>query len=529
MSGTGMGIETIELIPDDPNLVEDTEALIEVINERLQTIQNDFNTLMAAGGNNQIAPTMEAGAATPINPWTYTANNVDVYSFLNPLFASLRLNNLTVTQGMMAANSVGGPQIQTDAVTARTITALTITGDKIAANTITADKMNVNQLSAIVANLGTITAGNVTLDSAGFIRGGATVYKTGSGFWLGYDTTLTPNGYKAYFGNSNAFLTWDTNQLNLQGANVQILIGNGANQFSITSAQAVVGATTTSTSNLYASFVGGSIDIASNGRDFARLFAAGNSSSYGGELDLWSGSPSGSPNLGLQLLGSGNIVFNGDLFAQIVRSTTSTLHMLGNLVVETALILPNTTTSILNFTGGTNTFIREVNGIQIWGDVAEPVQIVNTNMCVGAQSMNGTTMLAVVGRGTDNSNHLVLRKNRGSGGANSGILFQNDFWNDNGLAGMGFIQGRDTGSAGGSVTIGTLPNGSGGTGVPADAVLFDNDGTLCPFQPMCKPSSIRDGWTPPLSDNDISGHNISFQYSGGHFYVRIDATSFMIF
>jgi len=46
-------------------------------------------------------------------------------------------------------------------------------------------------------SLGTITAGNITIDASGFIRGGATGYLTGTGFWMGYDTAA----YKFSIGN----------------------------------------------------------------------------------------------------------------------------------------------------------------------------------------------------------------------------------------------------------------------------------------------------------------------------------------
>jgi len=42
-------------------------------------------------------------------------------------------------------------------------------------------------LSALSANLGTITAGNITLDTSGYIKGGQTAFDTGDqGFWFGY-------------------------------------------------------------------------------------------------------------------------------------------------------------------------------------------------------------------------------------------------------------------------------------------------------------------------------------------------------
>ena len=101
-------------------------------------------------------------------------------------------------------NAVGQQQLQIDSIVAR----------HIVASTITADKMNVTSLSAITANIGTITAGNITLDTAGFIRGGATAYNTGTGFWMGYDTSA----YKFFIGTAagNKIL-WDGTTLAITG------------------------------------------------------------------------------------------------------------------------------------------------------------------------------------------------------------------------------------------------------------------------------------------------------------------------
>src|SRR5690606_10761022 len=52
--------------------------------------------------------------------------------------------------------------------------ATTITGSKITTGTITAAHINVTNLASIVADLGAITAGSITLNTAGFIRSGAT-------------------------------------------------------------------------------------------------------------------------------------------------------------------------------------------------------------------------------------------------------------------------------------------------------------------------------------------------------------------
>lgn len=89
-----------------------------------------------------------------------------------------------------------------------------IVGDNILANTVTASKLNVTTLSSIVANLGTITAGNITLDSSGYIKGGATGYLTGTGFYLGYDT----DAYKFSVGNSSGdYISWNGSNLFVSG------------------------------------------------------------------------------------------------------------------------------------------------------------------------------------------------------------------------------------------------------------------------------------------------------------------------
>lgn len=89
-----------------------------------------------------------------------------------------------------------------------------VDGSDILAASITAGKISVSSLAAISANLGTITAGNMTLDAAGFIRGGASDYANGNGFWMGYHSTT----YKFFIGNSAGnYMTWDGSALNIIG------------------------------------------------------------------------------------------------------------------------------------------------------------------------------------------------------------------------------------------------------------------------------------------------------------------------
>lgn len=73
--------------------------------------------------------------------------------------------------------------------------------------------LKVGSLSAINANMGSITAGNITLDNAGFIRGGRTDYATGTGFYLGYSGAT----YKFSIGNNNNGLRWDGTNLLING------------------------------------------------------------------------------------------------------------------------------------------------------------------------------------------------------------------------------------------------------------------------------------------------------------------------
>lgn len=86
-------------------------------------------------------------------------------------------------------------------------------GDLLAAS-VTADKITAANLAAISANLGTITAGNITLDNSGFVRGGSTGYLTGAGFWMGYHS----GAYKFHVGDpSGQFIAWTGSTLSIGG------------------------------------------------------------------------------------------------------------------------------------------------------------------------------------------------------------------------------------------------------------------------------------------------------------------------
>lgn len=92
-----------------------------------------------------------------------------------------------------------------------------VDGSDILASSVTAGKISVTELSAIRSNLGTITAGNITLDQAGFVQGGASGYLTGAGFWLGYNSTA-PAAYKFHLGNpTGQHIKWDGTNLSIVG------------------------------------------------------------------------------------------------------------------------------------------------------------------------------------------------------------------------------------------------------------------------------------------------------------------------
>lgn len=120
--------------------------------------------------------------------------------------------------GFWLGNDAGTPKVSVGDAAGHKITwdgtTLTVVGDiTVEDGSITADKLAVSELSAITADMGSITAGNIVLSE--FIRSGQTAFNTGTGFWLGLDST-TP---KFSIGNSSgASLTWDGTTLTITDA-----------------------------------------------------------------------------------------------------------------------------------------------------------------------------------------------------------------------------------------------------------------------------------------------------------------------
>lgn len=66
--------------------------------------------------------------------------------------------------------------------------------------------LKVGALSAISANLGSITSGNITLDTTSSIKGGQTAWNTGTGFFLGYSNSA----YQFSIGNpAGQYFAWN--------------------------------------------------------------------------------------------------------------------------------------------------------------------------------------------------------------------------------------------------------------------------------------------------------------------------------
>ncbi len=98
-------------------------------------------------------------------------------------------------------------------------------GANLVAASVAADRLAVSQLSAITANLGAMTSGSITLDAAGFIRGGSTGYMTGTGIWAGYHSGV----YKLHVGNpTGAGFTWDGTVFTIRGADGSVLLASGS-------------------------------------------------------------------------------------------------------------------------------------------------------------------------------------------------------------------------------------------------------------------------------------------------------------
>lgn len=204
-----------------------------------------FTGTFTATDSNTVA--WSSGTLTTSDGTTFniSAGNTGNMSALTYIYFNLGLSATLFHTTTTAANVVGDGKIlicvaedgtneasfqvmnsKDSKIVAANIVAGAITANEIAAGTITAAKMNVTTLSAIAADMGTITAGTITLNSSGYIRGGQTGYDTGIGFFLGY----SGGAYKFSIGNASGNrLTWDGSSLVVKGtvADVQTFTSSG--------------------------------------------------------------------------------------------------------------------------------------------------------------------------------------------------------------------------------------------------------------------------------------------------------------
>lgn len=121
----------------------------------------------------------------------------DTIVFLNKSGVAINVLNASALEGdLVVPGTVTSAAIATDAIVAKHIRTNAIIGRHIVAGQITAEHITVDSLQAISANMGSITSGDLTIDQAGFIRGGQVAYRDGRGFWLGYHEGTYKLSYK---------------------------------------------------------------------------------------------------------------------------------------------------------------------------------------------------------------------------------------------------------------------------------------------------------------------------------------------
>jgi hypothetical protein len=141
--------------------------------------------------------------------------------------------------------------------------------------------------------------GSITVGTNGHIKGGATAYATGTGFWQGYDS----GSYKLYIGNgtgsSDNYMTWSGSALSVRGAlfangGLTIQSNNGSGNsiesnltsMRIATTNASGGLTLLSaTGGLTLSTVGGSISVTANGSSGTGVTATKTVRAAGGTAD----------------------------------------------------------------------------------------------------------------------------------------------------------------------------------------------------------------------------------------------------
>lgn len=186
--------------------------------------------------------TASAGIQAVFLKWTWNTetdmDHYDIYRFTTDTqgsavkIASVKVN-MMFDSGLTAAQAYyywikavdrRGNASGFNASAGTTATPRNVGETDVSDDAITAGKINVATLAAIVADLGAITAGTITMDTAGYIRGGQTAYNTGTGFFLGYSTSA----YKFSIGvPTGDYLTWDGTNLTVSASRIVKLFTAG--------------------------------------------------------------------------------------------------------------------------------------------------------------------------------------------------------------------------------------------------------------------------------------------------------------
>ena len=513
-------MRVVEDLPNDGSLVNPSDLIV-AINQRFDAINADFNGLSSSGKSTIQDPAAYGGQNSAVegNAFTYSNPDVNVYDFLDPLFLALRQNQVLVNQAQMLNNSIGPLALQVDSVTARVIQA----------GAVTANKINVNQLSAISANMGTITAGNITLDSSGFIRGGATTYNSGVGFWLGY----SGGAYKFFVGNSSGQkLLWDGTNLNITG--------------SISATTGTIGGWTI-----------GSTTISSGG---VTLDSSGNvragQGSYNTGTGFWLGVDGSTPQLSIGNPAGNSLTWNGTTLA-ITGSLSATTGTIGGWTIGSTTITGGSVTldsagnvragqsgyntgsgfwlgvdsgtpkfsignpagSYLTWDGSNLAYSGQGSSTLSFGSGSSTTKITTTGFTYGdtgssyVQCSFGS--YAIIGA-YYGSNSVTMY---GTGAFGGQAIFQAIDASSNSciIEGNGLVMssnGSIQAGSGGSIGGGTLSL----TGAATIGGLLTAPATILANQIN---SSGASGWTCPLFDG---GNNIFFQWMGSSLNVMVGAT-----
>jgi hypothetical protein len=153
-----------------------------------------------------------------LQPFTVSGNKIVMNGDVS-INGSLILNG-SVIGSALVAGTIGSTQIGANAITTTQLNASSVSAAKIQTNAVTADKINVSTLNAVTANTGNLTvSGTLTVGTSGKILSSGAGFETGSGWFLGYDTTQSQSDYKFYVGNKSAgdYLSWDGSELVVRG------------------------------------------------------------------------------------------------------------------------------------------------------------------------------------------------------------------------------------------------------------------------------------------------------------------------